>query len=165
MQPSKDPKVRREKAKAKYQQMKSMGLCVSCGKPAAKGRVRCLDCLESVSVASLVCKSEMSDEAKKKARKRATELQRIHYRERKAEGVCVECGKPTVDGLTRCQRCRVRHNDRMKQYVEPKTKKKEWIAQGLCMLCGKECEKGYKLCSEHRAKAREAAKKARKKRS
>ena len=71
--------------------------------------------------------------------RRARDLERYHRRtaERRAEGLCLKCGKqPPTPGRTRCEPCaakkrapdRARHHRRTAQRT----------AQGLCPKCGKQ---------------------------
>lgn len=51
-----DKKRRNERARIRYQERKSAGICVGCGKnPAKKGRVRCFECLIKVSRSAVEC--------------------------------------------------------------------------------------------------------------
>lgn len=118
-------------SKKRYEERKRMGLCPQCGNPHAEGKIMCQACLDNAAKdreykrKRHICvkcgsneaapnrnycdeciewrhnryerlkKSEGFTEAAKLYRKRHTE-------ERKQNGLCVWCGKPTLNGCTLC---------------------------------------------------------------
>ena len=90
---------------------------------------------------------KISDEEK---REKKREKDKRLYHERKEKGLCVSCGKPTVDGKSKCEKCivydREYHQNRKNRFRE----------QGLCP-CGKPRYKDYKLCYECLIKSRRYA--------
>lgn len=75
------------------------------------------------------------------------EERRRQYRERKAAGICIRCGKaPARPGKTRCQRCAL---DGRGYYLIGYERKKE---NGFCVTCGKplSSDSEYVLCESCR---------------
>lgn len=67
-----------------------------------------------------------------------------------AEGKCVDCQKPTVDGKTRCVECRLK--DTM-LHANDKQKREEAKEAGLCYKCRKRpADPGYLSCTGCREK-------------
>nr|DAH18746.1 MAG TPA: hypothetical protein [Caudoviricetes sp.] len=100
----------RRKARERYAYLKRLGLCVTCGyAPAMPGRVRCIDCLSDNAVSQFVRKAAFPTSAEAKERMR--QINRQHYAERKAAGICVTsgCGKPAWNGRVRCKACAFRN--------------------------------------------------------
>lgn len=74
------------------------------------------------------------------------------YLERKARGLCVNCGiRPAAPGVVKCEKCKARD----KQYRERRNA--EAAAGGTCMDCGRKAESGA-LCASCKAKRNEACK-------
>ena len=73
---------------------------------------------------------------------------RVNYHERKANGLCVSCGKPNEGKYVLCEPCR----EKRKAYVNDTRK---WYQQnGICPRCGKEKLHGdEKNCLECAAKS------------
>lgn len=69
------------------------------------------------------------------------------YRERKNNGLCVQCGKVNEDGKSSCPECRAKENERKRQ------DRIFFAAHGLCTRCGKNSVFGEdRTCFECRAK-------------
>lgn len=103
--------------KERYQWYKAHGICANCGRTWAEpGRVLCAECAR-----------------KKAASKRRYDpdgTRRTAYvdalrAERRAAGLCIDCGKP-LDGLhTRCSQCLARMRERARMYRLRKKIKRE----------------------------------------
>lgn len=80
------------------------------------------------------------DEADYKHRK-------ARYHRRKAEGLCVQCGRrKAMDGHVRCEECKTRQDALHRAFVEKR------MAQRICLRCGvklKPTEK-YRMCFDCR---------------
>lgn len=71
------------------------------------------------------------------------------YAERRKQGICPSCGKPT-GGKSYCPECRKMHTDSNRRSRQKR------IAEGRCPDCGKKLEEGYEYiaCGECREKHR-----------
>ena len=79
--------------KERYYWLKKKGICVSCGREYAEpGRVRCAQCRKKTIESQ---KKYDPDHSKRYARREA----------KKNAGLCIDCGRPTVNGHLRCPRC------------------------------------------------------------
>lgn len=89
------------------------------------------------------------------------------YYDRKAKGLCTQCGKPVTDGMTTCKECRLKKSerrskdDKTREYRRNYTAKKK--AEGLCIYCGtRKAREGKVACEECGKKQAEKAKETRK---
>lgn len=64
-------------------------------------------------------------------RKRHHEWNKRRRRERKAAGICTDCGKPAVSGKTLCQACL---DSAVKRQL---VRRRKYITAGKCIQCGK----------------------------
>lgn len=89
-----------------------MGICTRCGKAlAAEGRNSCPNCLDNFKI--------IYEQRKAKGdlyyQQNAEKIKKQHkerYEDLKRQGLCVMCGKKAVEGLTICQMCRNKKNER-----------------------------------------------------
>lgn len=78
------------------EERKQWGVCIECGKrPPFAGRVRCEECLCRDLLAH---PSTLSAEKQRKQ----TESRKAKRAERRAAGLCINCGKPVYKDHTRC---------------------------------------------------------------
>ena len=97
-------KRRSEAAKAKRREWKAAGKCAACGQRWAEvGKTMCKACLKALKDRE---KRNDPDHAKKYARRQA----------RIDAGKCIDCGRPTRDGRTRCDRCRKMRRESEQKY-------------------------------------------------
>lgn len=81
-----------ESAKEFWERRKKSGLCVECQKVVpAPGKLRCAACLEK----------------RRAIHRKCSQRRRDVWR---ANGLCGDCGKPAIDGQTKCSECRDRRN-------------------------------------------------------
>lgn len=97
----------REKSKARlkamYYERKEAGMCVRCGKTWAEpGKVCCQKCLDMGKI-------------EKKRYDPNGEKHRALRDYRKANGLCIDCGRPS-EGRTRCRRCNDMRADSTRKY-------------------------------------------------
>ena len=101
-----------EQAMSDYQFFKSHGICPQCGKEkAAPGRVCCLNCLDKQNIRKLERWDSMTEEQKEQVRSRVRQSGKTLYKQRKAAGLCVRCGKPAQQGHVRCSECNIKHRN------------------------------------------------------
>lgn len=94
--------------KGDYEWYKSHGICVNCHKEkAAKGRARCLNCLDYASVYRLTYYKGLTDGEKARRNNRRRTLHEM--------GLCVECGAPADGKSWRCKRCNAKNSARMRE--------------------------------------------------
>lgn len=95
----------------------------------------------------------------------------VTYERRKAEGICVFCGKEKADGGVRCRACVEKHKKAWREdvYARRRELKRQnqryWQrrAAGICTRCGKkEVFPGISMCGPCAEKAREAQQKYKK---
>lgn len=94
-----------ERLKSIYHDRKNHGLCVRCGSGwVHAGRSLCPKCLE-------LCRQENKryDPDGQKRRERIAR--------RRAEGLCIDCGKPAAEGYTRCGKCMSSRRDSTRKYT------------------------------------------------
>ena len=99
--------------------MKTEKLCARCKMlPAAKGKTKCLNCLDYEAAAQMKYFYNLPDEERQRQiQNRANRTKRIRA-ERKANGICTKCGKrkPT-GGFFTCEICRARDKQRRLSYA------------------------------------------------
>lgn len=88
-------------AMIRYNWYKAKGICVVCGQErAAKGKVRCQNCLDSAAVATMIYKSKHDASEYNRA------YNKSRYEKAKAEGICVRCFQQKArEGKLTCQFC------------------------------------------------------------
>ncbi len=59
---------RRQQQKERYDRLKAKGLCVRCGKPAASGNIRCIECIPKNKKRNAEYYRAHPEEAKERAR-------------------------------------------------------------------------------------------------
>lgn len=150
-----------ENARLARERLKAAGICVNCGKtPAAAGKSACIacgskraaaaakkravkreagKCTKSGCQARAATASSMCETCQANEHIRKAEARRL----RRSNGLCVLCGTPPVEGLTRCRRCA----DRDKVNRKKNADKRE--ARGLCRnICRNPVTPGNKHCDE-----------------
>ena len=122
-----------EQAMSDYQFFKSRGICPQCGKEkAAPGRVCCLNCLDKQNIRRLVRWDSMTEEQKEQVRSRVRQSGKALYKQRKAAGLCVRCGKPAQKGYVRCYECNIKNTNCTRRRRNRKLSAK---APGICCWC------------------------------
>lgn len=122
----------------------SHGICPHCGRNDLQKRYKL--CLE--------CRMKDNERQRKKVRtdeqrKKNADAQKRLTAKRKADGICVRCGKRKVDGkYTHCAVCRAKKAAKQREY----NRKQGMIpielrGEGYCSRCYKPIENG-KLCTE-----------------
>lgn len=132
--------------KEKYDMRKAAGLCVSCGKPAAEGKVICGECAD-------------------KRNKYKKEL----YEWRKSIGICTQCGKNPAYKGGMCLVCKQDHaewnrahgvgksdKERQQRKISSKALYEQRKSEGKCPKCGRKLPKDCKTvyCNECRNRAK-----------
>lgn len=95
-------------AKKLYDERKTLGLCIACGKnPARDGKVKCKDCAEQHQSARLV-----------------------RCLKAKEDGLCTKCHKiKAVSGRSRCEKCR----DQLCTLIKRRNRRSK--EKGICTAC------------------------------
>lgn len=134
-------------AQLNYLHYKEKGICVQCGQwDASPGKVRCEVCLlqNSESQAKKM-KKESEQEKKERQRKHREYLKKLRS-DRKANGLCIMCGKPQCEKSTvYCLEHYIK-NQRNNEKRKTGVPRSERMNYGLCYRCGKESMSGKKLC-------------------
>ena len=146
-----------------YEYYKMQHRCTACGNRDAftmNGRALCAECTEKNNRRAL--ERYHANEA---ARKSKLEREKKTQDERRANGICIECGKRPVesDKYTRCEVCRSRQ---LMRYHRNKKRESRDVADhcGLCFKCLKPldnpesrmCNACAEKCNESLAAARKA---------
>ena len=147
-----------------YKFRKQNHICISCGnKPAEDGYVMCLACRmnnRERSLARYYAHREryLKNQAKPGGqRDKAKEL----YKKRKAQGICVRCGKRKADaGKSHCRYCLAKKSARARERYKSARVNSPIRGVERCFFCSKPPIKGYKLCDEHLQRAKEQLTKA-----
>lgn len=101
--------------KERHELLKSLGLCTTCGKaPAAKGHTSCLSCLDNFGIIYEGRREQMQQYYREHAEE-INAVKRRRYAERKAQGLCIACAMPAVDGMIYCEACRQKKNERARR--------------------------------------------------
>lgn len=89
-----------------YNKLKSKGICPRCGKyKAAPDRVHCLNCLDAFAVSQMKRRDNRTEEEKQKENEAQSARSKKRYKERKEQGLCVQCGKKSRPGKAMCLKC------------------------------------------------------------
>ena len=91
------------------------GICTTCHKAmAAKGHTSCLSCLDDFRIIyerrrarGNLWHQQYNEEMRAKHKET--------YQYRRSKGLCVTCGLKTKDGMSRCERCRLKHNAKQRR--------------------------------------------------
>lgn len=89
----------KERMKARYEQLKKLGLCVKCKAPTRDGRACCDAC------------NEQQVQYIRAHAKQVYEQNQQRYRSRREKGLCGQCGKPAEEGKSLCAECAQRHRE------------------------------------------------------
>lgn len=151
-----------ERNKERREFYKAKGICYQCGKEkAAKGRSRCLNCLDLNSVYYYKWKDSINKEKKAELLEKAAKSKKKQYDERKAAGICVSCGKRRAEeNRLRCGIClkdQCRRQEKIRRQNENIIPRELFGVDGRCVCCGRpvrgEGEKCCQKCYEKITKA------------
>lgn len=94
-------KSNKERMKARYKQLKALGVCVRCRAQTRDGHVYCDAC-------NARCAQYLKEHAKQ-----VNEAHRNSYKKRRDMGLCGVCGKrPAIPGRAMCEECRMKNTER-----------------------------------------------------
>lgn len=147
-------KKKNEEAVERYHFYKSKGICVQCGQEkAAKGKTKCLNCLDIDSVRQMLTRSKWTDEEKNATYLKKNQYLKKQYQECKEAGLCPKCRKHKPEaGYVMCKYCRVKASKRQeKRRREKGILPRELFGDGKhCFYCGKEVqdERACKSCKQ-----------------
>lgn len=129
-----------------YAWYKSHGICPKCQKrKAANGKTKCLQCQGEHIEWYVNWYQNLPPEKLKAKKARESAYHKQQRDERKAKGLCVDCGKyPAIQNRTRCRLCSAKQNAyqaeyRMKKAIQqgkdctPRFKRTQL---GKCYICG-----------------------------
>lgn len=98
-----DKEKEREYKRASTEFFRAHGICTTCGKNrAAPGRAMCLDCLQKSREYHYRKLAEETPEQREHRLATARAYHRRTRAERRAQGLCTECGRPTAQGTILC---------------------------------------------------------------
>lgn len=102
----------------RYEDRKRRRVCVDCGeRPTIRGRVRCPACRRKAVAASQRWAQQNRDHEREVRLQRTASLrlsnpeatradQRARRAVKRANGMCLDCPRPSLEGAVRCKRCR-----------------------------------------------------------
>lgn len=150
-----------------YYYLKSLGVCTRCGREDVfPGHVCCPSCMEKQQKKNRDYYHRLSDEDRELRRKKKNEYDKKRYQQRKAEGLCVACGKKAFKGIF-CIECYVKNKKKnqkraQKKKIETGGDPRELRTEkGLCRFCEEPALPGHRLCEKHYSIAVESARHAR----
>ena len=135
-------------AKERREWYKAHGICYKCGTAdALKGKTLCADCADRQ--ADYAAKNYWANKAEHLAKRH--ERQKKRSAERKAQGLCVVCGKREAQkGRTRCAICA--EKDRRKQLKHSRKIGRIpydlRVSPDVCYICLGEPMEGSRLCAD-----------------
>lgn len=151
-----------------YYYLKSLGICPKCGREDAfPGHVYCPSCMEKQQKKSRDYYHRLSPQDKELKHKKTREYNKKCYQQRKAEGLCVVCGKKKATKGVFCLECYLKNKKgnqkrAQKKKIEtggdPRERRTE---KGLCRFCEEPALPGHRLCKKHYSIAVETARHAR----
>lgn len=127
------------------------GICSRCHKEKIYGDEKmCPECRADRAIINAKYRNSHREDINRRER----ELHKIHYEERKAQGICTRCGKNKAsEGKFTCGQCREKNNQEKRlAYVKILIDK-----PNRCRYCNNDSAPGYKVCEEHRQKLSESA--------
>ena len=160
---------KRKDHRDRYYYLKSLGVCPCCGKnDAFHGHVFCPSCMEKQQNRDRARYHQLSAEEKKAKNIMSRENKKKRYYRRKAEGICVSCGKKKATNGLRCLECYVKqkksdHRRAQQKKIEKGGDPRDIRTQkGLCRFCEEPAVPGQRLCEKHYQGAVESMRNARK---
>ena len=90
-----------------YEWYKSKGICPHCGKDkAVKGKIHCVNCLETFAVSQMIRRSKLTEEQKQYEHDYCIAHHKKQYQKLKAQGICTKCKKRKASpGKVKCSIC------------------------------------------------------------
>jgi len=109
-------------SKADYDFYKIHGICVKCGRSDAEpGHVMCGVCAGKQAESRLAKWSALSAEEKDAARAKGREKRNALRRKRRADGLCIYCGKPGYNGGACCYEHMLENRRRQRERTAKKS--------------------------------------------
>lgn len=136
----------------KYNFLKQLGLCATCGGKIYGDEIICLDC----RIKSIERHDRNYAKNKEQILAKCSELAKQRRIKWESMGLCTRCGKRKAEnGYKRCTRCRAIDAQRHRIGYVPKPK-----LNNQCRFCEEEHLKNYKVCAKHLQIIRESKAKA-----
>lgn len=138
------------------------GICIKCGHNSARpGRLYCFDCADKAAEYNRAYYNDNKEQIKEYKK----EYYRTNREYRKANGLCIACGKrPPDEGRVRCGRCLARDRQTHIRQSREKGRIPSFMRGDgtYCEMCCKPKCSGQKLCRECYNKVVEAQRSRRK---
>lgn len=138
------------------------GICIKCGHNSARpGRFDCFDCADKkAEYAHIYYKAN-----KERLGEYRKEWSKTRYKKRKANGLCVRCGKrPPDEGKVSCRSCLAKDRKDHREAAWKKGSLPSFMRGDgeYCEMCCEPKCSGQKICEDCRAKLIEAQKRRKK---
>lgn len=141
---------KRTRNNERYEWYKAHGICPVCGQnDPMPGRIRCADCIYKDGERKYKFLAKETPEEKEKRLARQRKKSKKRYEERKAQGLCVMCGKPAYKGGVLCYECTIKAKKRDAERWEKIGITKLPKPEGVCLICDKPVKEGFRYCEEH----------------
>ena len=135
-----------------YHWYKAHHICTACFKQAAApGKTKCFDCLDEDSAKSRLKRAAWNDEQRAAVNAKISASNKARYERRKADGMCVQCGRRLPQGTSvRCGICK----GKARRVQEERRRKRgqrtymECLELDNCYNCGGVPLPGKRLCAE-----------------
>jgi hypothetical protein len=137
-------------SKELYYWYKEQGRCPKCGGDPVRGKVFCINCLDRAAESERKKREKWTEEKRKMHNEQQREYHKKVREERKAKGICIECGKRPSGETQRCALCRYKINKkkREKHFAKGGMTYEERIERGRCYFCGAPALEGKRTCAK-----------------
>ncbi len=141
---------RRERCRENRAYYTSRGICGKCGKrPVEPGRLKCFECLQKDVEAHKRMMSRKTEEERKNIAEKKKESKRRLTAFRQKNGLCTQCGRPTVQGKRLCIDHLVKKRREKDKRYNNDIPREMRPSLGLCWRCGKApIVEGKSLCAD-----------------
>lgn len=133
-----------------YAWYKEHGRCPKCGGDPVRGKALCINCLDREAEKARERRKKWTEEKRKMRNEQMRKYIKRVREERKAKGICIECGKRPSEETQRCALCRYKINKakREKHLAKGGMTYDERTEQGRCYFCGAPAIEGRKTCAK-----------------
>ena len=137
-------------SKELYHWYKEQGRCPKCGGDPVRGKVFCINCLDRAAENERKKREKWTEEKRKMRNEQQREYCKKIREERKANGICIECGKRPAGETQRCKLCQYKINKRKREKHRDNggMTYEERIDPQKCYFCGAPAIEGRKTCAK-----------------
>lgn len=131
-----------------YDWYKEHGRCPKCGGDPVRGKALCINCLDREAEKARERRKKWTEEKRKMRNEQMRKYIKRVREERKAKGICIECGKRPAGNTQRCKLCQYKINKRKREKHRDNggVTYEERIDPQKCYFCGYPVVKGKRVC-------------------